>query len=449
MKYALADGASVHYRVTIVVDTPGEKNTMSGVISYTGKGDADGQLKLEYSGGLQSRTQSKSSGPPRGFRGPGRPGGPPPGLFNRNAIRFDGLTNTTSLVTIRPNGEVVSMQRDSQIPYMLGNLSILPLEALADDAQASWRSGQGITVTEQEDTGFGGGPFREVNKTVKTGGSEETRYKIARTEGDLVHVTRNYKLTSPAIDAKDSAVTITGEGAFVFNRRVNMPESLDMKYDYQVEIQKTKISVPITVGYTRLTDEQYREHSEKQEFAKKNPGINTQGKPWTEAEQDEIIKELQSTDVHVVQRRLAQLAARKPFLEEKRVAEVILPLAKQDGQTGRMATMAWKTWKVAAPEMEAENLKRIAAEKAMKAGDNPFEPDRKPALSALRTWTDNTGSFKVEAEFIALKGTSVTLKRKADGKELELPLERLSAADQKAAQELAKQKSAAPKNPFE
>ncbi len=47
----------------------------------------------------------------------------------------------------------------------------------------------------------------------------------------------------------------------------------------------------------------------------------------------------------------------------------------------------------------------------------------------LRTWTDSTGKFRVEAEFVELKDGKVQL-RKQDGKVIDVPLERLSAADQ-------------------
>ena len=45
-----------------------------------------------------------------------------------------------------------------------------------------------------------------------------------------------------------------------------------------------------------------------------------------------------------------------------------------------------------------------------------------------RTWTDSTGRYTVEAEFVSVAGGQVTLK-KTDGQEITLPLDRLSAAD--------------------
>ena len=51
----------------------------------------------------------------------------------------------------------------------------------------------------------------------------------------------------------------------------------------------------------------------------------------------------------------------------------------------------------------------------------------------LRTWTDSTGTRKVQARFIELDGENVVLQRQ-DGKQVRVPLERLSNADRAFAQ---------------
>jgi hypothetical protein len=64
----------------------------------------------------------------------------------------------------------------------------------------------------------------------------------------------------------------------------------------------------------------------------------------------------------------------------------------------------------------------------------------------MRIWTDNTGTYKIEAVYAGLDDGKVKLKRK-DGREVAVPLDRLSEADQKLVEELRK-KPVAP-NPFE
>ena len=48
----------------------------------------------------------------------------------------------------------------------------------------------------------------------------------------------------------------------------------------------------------------------------------------------------------------------------------------------------------------------------------------------MRTWTDKTGQFSIEAEFAGYASGKVKL-RKQDGSTIEIPLDALSDADQK------------------
>ena len=54
------------------------------------------------------------------------------------------------------------------------------------------------------------------------------------------------------------------------------------------------------------------------------------------------------------------------------------------------------------------------------------------SVGETRTWSDKTGKFKIEADFIELKDGKVALK-KADGKRVEIPVDKLSEEDKKVA----------------
>ncbi len=51
------------------------------------------------------------------------------------------------------------------------------------------------------------------------------------------------------------------------------------------------------------------------------------------------------------------------------------------------------------------------------------------------TWTDRTGKFKIEADYVGVQGTSVVL-RKADGSTVNVPIDRLSDASRDRAKQL-------------
>jgi len=68
----------------------------------------------------------------------------------------------------------------------------------------------------------------------------------------------------------------------------------------------------------------------------------------------------------------------------------------------------------------------------------------------LRTWSDASGKFKLKAEFVSIDEGAITLKGE-DGKEFEIPLARLSAADKKYIEGLESENPFAAKsdNPFQ
>ena len=59
------------------------------------------------------------------------------------------------------------------------------------------------------------------------------------------------------------------------------------------------------------------------------------------------------------------------------------------------------------------------------------------APDTIREWSNQSGSFKVEASFVSLENETVVLKRK-DGKQVKVPLSRLSAEDRELAESFGK-----------
>ena len=59
--------------------------------------------------------------------------------------------------------------------------------------------------------------------------------------------------------------------------------------------------------------------------------------------------------------------------------------------------------------------------------------------SQVRTWTDSTGKFKIKAELVSQEGETINLK-KAGGKAVQLPIDRLSKRDQQFVEQLLLQR---------
>jgi hypothetical protein len=81
--------------------------------------------------------------------------------------------------------------------------------------------------------------------------------------------------------------------------------------------------------------------------------------------------------------------------------------------------------------------------------DQPAKPSG-PVVAgdAMHTWSDSTGRFQVTAEFVTLENDKVRLRRH-DGRTIDVPVEKLSPADQTRVRQLAERQSLASENPFE
>ena len=81
-------------------------------------------------------------------------------------------------------------------------------------------------------------------------------------------------------------------------------------------------------------------------------------------------------------------------------------------------------------------------------GSSPKMPDETPPLGPLRKWSDQTGNFDIEAQFIKREGNNIFLKR-TDQRTISIPLEKLSDADQEHLQQEKQKQAMEAENPFE
>ncbi len=83
--------------------------------------------------------------------------------------------------------------------------------------------------------------------------------------------------------------------------------------------------------------------------------------------------------------------------------------------------------------------------------DDNADADDDAAVSkadrGYRAWTDDTGTFAVVAKYVGCDGDKVRLQKKADGKEIKVPISRLSKSDRELTERLQKTPKAS--NPFE
>lgn len=452
LRYQLEQDKIVPYRVTITATTPTKVETMSGLIAFTGKGSEGENLRIEYKGGLTKKTKSKvsqSRGPFGGPFGGGPFGGRPGGGFPRGPFdqpNFRGLTTSTSAFVISNQGELETMRSDSQMPYLLGNVAMLPFEPLGEGKQ-SWEVGTNLTITSKEESSRFGprfGPMARGNQEeTKTGGGESSKYKISSDDGKLVTINKTYSLTSPAATSQDTGFEMKGSGTWVFNREMGMSESMDFKVDLNVKQENSSTKIPITVKWNRIPEQEYLDYLKEREeqraaaIAKMNqPKAATK---ISDANKKKIMSKLTHSQWGVVWGELMSLSRSRMsglVAEDMDLMVVVAGLRSHSNkQVKSGADKIWNKWKDSFEELASPQQK---AEVAGTSDDaNPFMVANEDDGRGLRQWSDKTGRFKIEAQFVEIDGANVVLESK-DGKTIKVPKMRLAEADQALAEKLAK-----------
>lgn len=522
LKYAWEPNQKFSYNMTITVEDDDKTTTFKGTVHYTVDSAGAEQMRVTYRGGLPESVQMKQRdrgsipfGPP-GFPGP--PSfGPPPfsgGPFGRTA--FAGKVQTTNRITLTPTGTVLAMEGDSQLPYLLGNVSLLPFEALPTGNERQWKLDSGVSITEEQDRRRPFGPFGpfagQENKNVQAA-SEVTSYAIQNAQGDLVKVKKTYRLTTP-VTGNGEAFDMQGDGVWTFNQQDHVPESLEMSYKLTAKEGNTSTTFPITVKYTRLSaaelakieadaKRQLEEHQRR--VAAEKAKAET---PLTADEKREALAALASSDQAKLKTTLADLEAKSLDDPDPQVAAAIerlvghgdlaiaeaarkalakwspdfklkfelmkaydgpSPVKSTDqevnsatplyvgqivqvqehgafwfparvknlltdgkvevefmawGKPNRTATLARRNLQLAPPELDQPAQPKNQAA----SGSTRAAPVDTSSTGSLHTWTDTSGRFKIAAEFVSAENGKVTLRRQ-DGREVEVPLEKLCEAD--------------------
>ena len=319
------------YEVGIVAELPDSIETSKGVILYEIKSPGE-MLKLDYSGGLKSSSKYQGSNRSR-FNHP---------LFRRHFIAIPTFADNKNCISLTPRGKMRMIEGNSQLPYLLGNLSVLIFEPLPEKDQKSWTSKTDISVLETNSSGWrrciprpwhGGGP----DKT--TTGSESASFVFQNETGGLSAFQKTYRLHAAA---DKESVTIAGSGVWTFNRRLKMPESLDCKYKLTFKENNATLGVPLAVKYRRLSDKELAKYEkEKKEQREKRKAqseqrLVEQKAPIGDKERRQILADLKSNDTHhliSVLRKLSQKNAR----DDKEIARDIKRHLKHSSRMVRSA----------------------------------------------------------------------------------------------------------------
>ncbi len=344
LRYRWEPKQKFSYNITITVEENDKTTKFQGITHYEVITANAEQMKVTYRGGLPEQVVMKprergTGGPfgPGGF-GPGGfgPFGPrglggPPSPFSRPT--FAGKVQTTNQLIMTPTGRVLTMEGDSQLPYLLGNVSLLPFESFPKTDQKEWVVDSGVSISEENENTRGGfgprgpfgpfGPFgNQENKSVQAA-TEVTRYHVESEKDNLVSIRKSYQLTSPG--SGEESFDMSGAGVWVFDKRDHVPHSLDLSAKLIEREGNSSTTYPVTIKYNRVSDaELARMEAESKRAAEEAQRKAAEAKalaetPLSPAEKQEALTALASNNQDRMLQTLKMLEGKSPLNQTPRL----------------------------------------------------------------------------------------------------------------------------------
>lgn len=287
LRYTCQKDQAFAYHIKIQVIYPSEEIIREGTVLYTVVSASEDQFVWKSSGGLQMgfklyQTRSVDTWPgvsPQRF-----PVGPALVL-----LRNEG-------VTLSRTGDVLAAKRNNlpiKMPFLLGDLDLLPIEPLPKEPQASWHKASEVLVVQNNLTRLysTGEPELVTVDAANNKATEKHEYTILEQKGDKVRIGRKYSLQSPEISGARCA-DLSGSGEVEFDLKRGVVGSIAMKYKLVFNDSHVSTTIPVTFSCRLLSEAETAEYKKKQNEAEeaKRP------KPLAPGEKEKLIKDLQSHD---------------------------------------------------------------------------------------------------------------------------------------------------------
>lgn len=339
LRYAWKTGEEHAFKTEITIDTDDETDTHSGTPSYRVQSAEEGTIKLQFNSGLHKSSKPKA-------RAGAFPGIPP---FPRPP-RFGGPTFPQARVlTINDRGKVITEEGESQLPYLLGDLALLPLVPLPKGNEKSWTVSRETTISITQDTGFRH-PFFDRRggdkKLVKA--DEELVYAISKTEGDLSTIKESYTLEALEQVKGKPSMEMIGDGTYQFDMKLGGPVSYESKLTLVLREGNTTTEIPITISMKRIDtaelEKMRKESAAAAEKAKADADAEMR-KPLDPSELTALIDDLNGDDKGAAKKALDKLAKKVPMEPNPNVSAAIeRHIISDDFWTRKSAAAAMEKW---------------------------------------------------------------------------------------------------------
>lgn len=345
LRYAPKAENEYQYEFDIRFDLGVEETRLSGVTTYQIESSSDQAVRLNFSGGLR---ETKKPNNPVGI--PARPRLPTWGPGFRSPYR--GITSSSNSVTLSDRGETLVLKGESQLPYLLGHLSLLPFEPLPSEDQNRWSvEGSMNVLSEQAQDRWR--PFDHLldqNDRDLRAAKTKLSFQIIEQDDKQAVIQKDYEMMlSPSQD--EATLELSGTGQWTFDKIAKMPLAMDFRYELTIQIKNVTVKAPLTLKYHRLTPEdiarrkvEKKEREAKAKLAAEKRQQESQ-RPVTAEEKTVWMTGLQSEKSFDQVRTLNELAGRSPQERDPSIVEAISKLIAHENRAVAMsAERALKKW---------------------------------------------------------------------------------------------------------
>jgi hypothetical protein len=259
-------------------------------------------------------------------------------------------------MTVNDRGEVISSKGSSQLPYLLGNLSELPLERLPKKPQQTWTIPHETAIVLSD-----GHPRPRMfaqDDRAQIKATEETSFTIDKVDDDTVTITRRYEFKTAETIMGKPRFEIQGEGKLTFDRKLGCPSKLEATQKIIHREAAKTTETPLKISYRLLTEKEKAELGKTPEGAPLFPG-----EPLTEELQKQALDDLKSGDKLRTLKALTLLQGKEPAANKpnKEIAKALEEmLADKEGTTRFSAGRALVKW--ATPDSIPGLIKALGSE---------------------------------------------------------------------------------------
>ena len=341
LKYRWQTDRVMSYSVKIEAELSDETVTMTGTPSFRVRwADAD-RAELVYSGTLSSGIRARAGAPfgyaarpPRHmFPAFGGGGGAP--FPSEHALEVDHF------------GKPRDIRGDSQLPYLLGNLSQLLIFPLPNPPAAKWEdSGKSkLTLLPPEERfpvpRFGPrfGPFARRQEGEELEAREFSRYTLeVDANGPLIK--RHYELKTVALVDGEPRLTLIGDFRIRFDQQRGLPSSFEGTLQHVQNSVHAATKIPIVLSATLLPEQPVAPDQlpgtrrgpgfDLPGAEAQSPGVTTEtpspvvGKqPLDPAAIDDILKSLGSGDEEKIRTAVEALGRALPGERQREIAQAL------------------------------------------------------------------------------------------------------------------------------